>query len=271
MVGAPEHIIVSYFPILSSPGCVGQTTLFNFPPNNWEDRRSEARFVNLTWAESGVWHSSVLDELAYGAMRTITSAEVSIYIPSGTLPFLSLSTSPLPEFSDRLPASMHGTNMPNWRATISLVSQLASTCYQGELDPFPRPGSLLTFVPFLQFGAGIENYLLLLNLEKDPQFRSSIVEIYDTALPGHLCGSLEVHNNAISIISLDGIGIGPETLPIIICKGMSAVPLYFSRTADSSYLSLEHTHPPASFVIHGKRWDAQRILKADWFLRLGQL
>ena len=165
---------------------------------------------------------------------------------------------------------MHGTTMPNWRATLGLLSPLASTCYQGELDPFPAPGSLLTFAPFVQFGSGVENYMLFLNLEKSPQTRTATVEIYDSAVPGRCRGSFEVRNNAVSIVSLDDTGMGPEDLPVIICKGMSGIPLYLSKTTDGSYLSLEHTHPPASYVIHGKRWEAQKILKNDWFAKLGQ-
>lgn len=261
---------MSFYPVLAGPGCTGQTTLHNFPPNNWEDRRKEARFVNLTWAQDGAWRSVTLDELAFGAMREYTSADVSAHVPDDVLPLLSLSSAPFPESSESLPASMQGTNMPNWRATLGLVSPLSSTCYQGELDPFPVPGSLLTFAPFMQFGAGIENYLLLLNLERNPQTRMSTVEVYDSAEPAYLLGCFEVRNNAVSSVSLDGLGLGPESLPVVICKGMSGIPLYFSKTADGACLSLEHTHPPASYVIHGKRLEAQKMLKTDWFTKLGQ-
>lgn len=261
---------MSFYPILSAPSCTGQTTLYNFPPNNWEDRRKERRFVNLTWAQDGVWRSVTLGELAFGAMQAYTRADLAVHMPEDALPLLSLASTPFPERSESLPTGMDGTNMPNWRATLGLVSPLASTCYQGELDPFPAPGSLLTFAPFVQFGSGIQNYMLFLNLEKSPQTRTANVEIYDSAVPGRCRGSFEVRNNAVSILSLDGTGMGPEDLPVIICKGMSGIPLYLSKTVDGSCLSLEHTHPPASYVIHGKRWEAQKILKNNWFAKLGQ-
>lgn len=261
---------MSYFPILNAPGCTGQTTLYNFPPNNWEDRRKERRIVNLTWVKDGAWRSVTLGELAFGAMRAFTRADVAAHVPDDALPLLSLASSPFPERSESLPVSMPGTNTPSWRATLGLVSSLASTCYQGELDPFPAPGSLLTFAPFMQFGASVENYMLFLNMEKSAQARTSILEIYDSAEPGRCHGSFEVRNNAVSVVSLDGAGMSPEDLPVIICKGMSGIPLYFSKTADGACLSLEHTHPPASYVIHGKRWEAQKNLKNDWFAKLGR-
>jgi hypothetical protein len=262
---------MSFYPMLAAPGCTGQTTLFNFPPNNWEDRLKQARLINLTWAQDGVWRSEVLGKLDFGAIRTFSCADVSAHVPDDALPLLSLSHAQLPECSKSLPASMQGTNMPNWRATLGLVSPLASTCYQGELDPFPAPGSLLTFAPFIQFGSGIENYMLLLNLEKNPQPRTSTVEFYDCAKPARCLGRSEVRNNAVSAVSLDGLGLGPKDLPVVICKGMSGIPLYFSKTVDGACLSLEHTHPPASYVIHGKRWDAQKILKSNWFAKLGKI
>ncbi|MBM4259718.1 MAG: hypothetical protein FJ147_27955 [Deltaproteobacteria bacterium] len=261
---------MSFYPVLAAPGCIGQTTLYNFPPNNWEDTRKESRCVNLTWVQDRVWCSVTLGELAFGAMQAYARSDVVAYVPEDALPLLSLASSSFPERSETLPMGTHGTHMPNWRATLSLVSPLASTCYQGELDPFPVPGSLLTFAPFMQFGPGVENYMLFLNLEKSAQARTSTVEIYDSAVPGRRRGSFEVRNNAVSVVSLDGMGIGPENLPVTICKDMSGIPLYLSKTADGACLSLEHTHPPASYVIHGKRWDAQKFLKKEWFAKLGQ-
>jgi hypothetical protein len=260
---------MSFYPVLWAPGCMGQTTLYNFPPNNWEDIRKESRYVNLTWAQDGVWRSVTLGELAFGAMQAYTRVDLAAYVPEDALPLLSLASSPFPAFSQSLPTPMQGTITPNWRATLGLVSPHATTCFQGELDPFPAPGSLLTFAPFLQFGSGIENYMLFLNLEKSPQIRTSIVEVYDSAVPERCRGSFEVRNNTISIVCLDDAGMGPEDLPVIISRGMSGIPLYHSKTVDGRYMSLEHTHPPASYVIHGKRWDAQRILKNEWFAKLG--
>ncbi len=261
---------MSFYPVLAAPGCTGRTTLYNFPPNNWEDRRRQTQLVNLTWAQDGVWRSEVLGELAFGEMRTFTRADVSVHVPVDTLPLLSLGVTSAPASSEALPATMHGTSLPAWRATLGLSSPTASTCYQGELDPFPAPGSLLTFAPFIQFGAEIENYMLFLNLEKSPHKRASQVEIYDSANPERLKGSFDVRNNSVSIVKLDNLGIVPDELPAIVCRGMSGIPLYFSKTQDGAYLSLEHTHPPASYVIHGKRWEAQKILKNYWFSRLGQ-
>ena len=245
--------------------------MYNFPPNNWEVRSKASRLVNLTWSQEGSWRSVTLGELAFGEMRGFTWNDIPSFVPIDALPLFSLASSPFPDRSFSLPKVERDTTMPSWRASLSLLSSLSSTSYQGELDPFPVPGSLITFSPFIQFGLEIENYLLILNLEKNPQTRTSTFEIFDSALPTSILGTFEVRNNSITSVCLDNYGFEPEVLPVIISKGMSGIPLYFSRTSDGSCMSLEHTHPPASYVIHGKRWEAQRIIKKYWFSLLEQL
>lgn len=262
---------MTFFPILSAPGCTGKTTIYNFPPNNFEDWRRKPLTINLTWADEDHWRSVSLGELAFGSMQSYARSDLAAHLPSNdVLPLLSLSSKPLPFTCEILPTSTPSCSLPAWRATLGLTTNYAATSYQGELDPFPVPGSLLTFAPFVQFGENIRNYMLLLNLESCPKSRSSILEIYNSAVPELIKGRFEVRSNSISIIKLDCLGITPKQLPVIICKDMSGIPLYFSKTADGSFLSLEHTHPPASYVIHGQRWDAQKLLKSNWFARLGQ-
>ena len=50
-------------------------------------------------------------------------------------------------------------------------------------------------------------------------------------------------------------------LPILISKDMSGIPLFLATSDTSNSMSLEHTHPPASYVVHGQRWAVQKYLK----------
>lgn len=261
---------MSYYPILKAPGCQGWTTLCNFPPNNWETRDSSAKFVNVTWLCETAWKTENIGVLASGEVRTVSIQDIAGLIPEGVFPLLSLTASKLPPYSGTLPRTDAArTTVPAWRATLGLSTTHASTSYQGEIDPFPAQGSLLTFGPFIQFGEEVENYLILMNIENSPVARTSQVGIYDSEKTVSK-STFEVRNNDATIIALDSLGFGPTDLPLIVCRGMSAIPLYFSRTSDGQFLSLEHTHPPASYVIHGKRWEAQRILKNVWFSKAMQ-
>jgi hypothetical protein len=258
---------MSYYPLLKAPEAQGWATLCNFPPNNWEIHRRQQKFINVTWAASGVWRTKNLGILAPGALRTITAGEVADIVPSDALALLSLThTPPAPE-SDLLPKlDLDQTIVPAWRATLGISTAKAQTSYQGELDAFPPQGSLLTFGPFLQFGQDVTNYLILLNIENSPESRSSELEIYD-AVGLKLRGKFPVCNNAANNIPLDGLGFDSGDLPLFICRGMAAIPLYFSSAVDGAHLSLEHTHPPASLVVHGRRWEAQKMLKNRWFAK----
>lgn len=239
----------------------------NFSPNNWEAPRHGDQLVNVTWLSGDVWLTECLGVLAVGAVRTITAQDLAGRVPGDALPLLSLTRTPPRARSDALPKlDTMRTMVPNWRATLGLSTDQGQTSYQGELDPFPPQGTLLTFGPFLQFGPGVENHLLLLNIEVSPVSRMAELEIYDADGPT-LRGKFGVRSNSETIIPLDGLGFGPGDLPLFICRGMAAVPLYFSRTGDGACLSLEHTHPPASLVVLGKRWEAQKILKNRWFAK----
>lgn len=259
---------MSYYPLLKAPGATGWTTLCNFAPNNWEVKYRGDQWVNVTWLSQGRWLTESLGTLAEGGIRTVTDQELAARVPAGALALLSLTRTPPPAQSDTLPKlDVAVTATPAWRATLGLATETAQTSYQGELDPFPLQGTLLTFGPFLQFGTGLENYLILLNVENPAASRISELEIFDAGGLG-LRGRFKVCSNAANVIPLDGLGLGPEDLPLFICRGMAAIPLYFSRTSDGAFLSLEHTHPPASLVVHGKRWEAQKLLKNRWFAKV---
>jgi len=259
---------MSYFPILNAPYCNGQTVLYNFPPNNWEATFELEQYIHLTFIKDEIWHSIFLDKLPYKAFKKINNVDIINLIPKGSLALLSLSKDPLPATSEKLPIlSCNHTIVPEYRSTLSLKSNFSQTSYQGELNPFPPKASLLSFSTFLQFGTDIENYLLLLNLEKLPKHRSCQLEIYESS-SNLLIKTHEILSNSINVIPLDDAGFNEHSLPVAICNEMTAIPLYFSTYKKGRLLSLEHTHPPASLVVHGDRFGAQKYLKKEWLSRL---
>lgn len=256
---------MSFFPILKAPNVSGYTTLCNFPPNNWEINHTKSQFISLTYMEDNMWHSDQLGILNSNDLKTFYATEIEPLIPDGELPLLSLSEEPLLKTSKQLPAlKFPVTTTPWWRATLGLSSQFSATSYQGELPIFPSQGSLLSFAPFLQFGQTIENFVLLVNITNDPVHNASEVEIYN-ANNKILLGSREIFSNKINIIQLDDFGFNENDLPVVSCRNMSALPLYFSKTKDGSSMSIEHTHAPMSMVTHGDRFGAQKHIKDLWF------
>ena len=266
---------MSYFPILKAPGCQGETTVFNFPPNNWEDVSRISRYLNVSCSDGDRWLNRCLGVLQYGDSVAFSQAGLNALFanvcPDATF-FLTLSKEAAGEVSDTLPPScVPKTSVPAWRASLGLVSATgASSSYQGEIDPFPAPASLLTFGYLLQPSSEISNSLLFVNLEKSAKKRKGFMELWDAKQPSKLLAELEVTSNRVNIISLDNLGFKDDSLPLLVCRQMSGIPLYFSHTHDFSALSLEHTHPPASTVIHGDRFGAQKIMKTFWFSEIGR-
>ena len=224
--------------------------------------------VSLTYIKEDLWYSVALEKLAYKAYKVVKHNDISDLIPEGALALLSLSKEELPRISAELPVlNCSHTYMPMSRATLGLDSSFTTTAYQGEINPFPSLASLLTFSPLLQFGLGVENYVLLMNLEKLPESRKAVVKIYD-AHSKELKKIQSAYSNQINIISLNDMGFNEQNLPVIICREMAFIPLYFSSYKLGEMLSLEHTHPPASFVVHGNRFGAQKQIKEYWFSQL---
>jgi len=243
--------------------------VYNFAPNNWEVKLNCERWINVTYSMENEWITENLGTLSEGGVRTVTADELCGVVPTNTLALLSLTNNPISRNSCSLPV-LSGTlnTTPVWRATIGLSSAHTKTSYQGEIDPFPQNGTLLSFGPFLQYGKDIENYLIFLNVENSAATRTAEIEIY-TANRLNLKGKFTVRNNSSNIIALNDLELNKDDLLLVMCKKMAGIPLYFSRTIDGVYMSLEHSHPPASFVVHGNRWEAQKLLKKNWFNKVG--
>ena len=256
---------MAYFPILTAPYCNGQTTIYNFAPNNWEKSEKSNQCLNLTYAYDGIWHNLLLDQIAYGNCKVVSRQDLEGLVPEEATPFLSLTKSALEKTSEELCNVITNKPIfPEYRSTLGLASRYTKTSYQGEIIPFSSKATLLTFSPFLQFGKDIENYVLIINLEKSPKKRAEEIEIY-TAHTKALKKIQVIYNNQVNIISLDDMGFNDLDLPVIICRGMASIPIYFSVAGRGEFMSLEHTNPPASLVILGNRFGVQNYLKNYWF------
>ena len=74
-----------------------------------------------------------------------------------------------------------------------------------------------------------------------------------------------VKNNSANLIELDKYNFSSNHLPVFICRSMAGIPFGLGIQKNKKMLSMEHTHPPASFVIHGDRFKVQGEIKRRWF------
>jgi hypothetical protein len=258
-----------FYPILNVPGFSGQLTLCNFPPNNWESKPPLPCWVKLIWSDDKVWQIRSWKHLMPNEFTTITNDDIAHFAHLQHTCFAYLSDSPEDGALAELPYVQDlSTEIPVWRSTIGLKHLLsrAYTSYQGEIPyPPPKPGTLLSFAPLLQFGR-LSNYLILLSLERSPIVRETQLKVYKSA--DRLLDVVSVRSNQVNCINLDSFDFEPTDLPIFTCLDLIGIPLILTVSDDGHYLSLEHTHPPASLVVHGPRRKLQSHLKRNWFSRL---
>lgn len=257
-----------FYPILRVPELSGHTTIHNYAPNNWEIRKNFKKYVNITWSDGDTWKSKTITTIDINKSYVIKDKDLD-FVPKNSIPLSSLSINKLPTVSETLPEDIDmQTHLPEWRASIGLESHLGgNTSFQGEGYAFPSNGSLLSFSPFMQYGEHLTNYLLFLSIEKSPFFRRTKL-FFLKANGSKIEAEILVTSNHINIIKLDDLGYHNNDMMVLMTKDIVGIPLFMTSYKKGVELSLEHTHPPASFAIHGNRWALHKELKNIWAKRL---
>ena len=247
-----------FYPFLKVPNCQSWVVLSNFPPNNWEEDRVKSLYVFLNWANGGSWHRKKIDILKPYEQKKYFEVDFLNLDNQNTTFFLSL-IGESKNYNSYFQTSRH----PTWRASIGLSNKTCEVSYQGEIEPFPCPGSLLSIPSLLQEGSKFKNYLIFVNIELSAVDRYETILISDISNHTRIISNFEVKNNHVTSVCIDKLGLELNSLPLITCKGMSGIPIFLSLESKGA-MSLEHTHPPASYAILGHRWKFQKLIKSNW-------
>ena len=257
---------MSFFPLINTSCANGFTTVHNFSPNNWEKVNNNSKTVWAIFSSDNKWKTKKLDTLRYGTSKTYYYNDLLKKLDCKSQPIILLQfrNSPLADTLDYLPNhEFNYTKRPDWRSTVGFDISGSQTSYQGEIYPFPPKASLLTFHPFIQFEK-TDNYFLFINVENSPVIRKSTIEIYNANSKSFI-DKVEIINNNSNLIELNKYGFSPTDLPVFISRSMAGIPFGLGISVDKKMLSLEHTHPPASFAVHGQRFMVQSEIKKQWF------
>jgi hypothetical protein len=257
---------MSFFPLCNINNTKGSCRVHNFSPNNWEKVSSGDKVLWALYSDGNKWISKKVSKLKEGESKTIFYNNFNIKTEDNVSPLIALQLrdTPLPPILNELPINeFQYSSNPEWRSTVAFSYKDCQTSYQGEINPFPERATLLTFHPFIQYG-DIENYFVFVNLESSPKYRYTKIEIYDSNTKKFI-DEVEVRSNSINVFPLNQYNIKQENLPIFLCRNMAGIPFGFGINRSGPMLSLEHTHPPGSFVVHGARFNFQRQIKKSWF------
>ena len=257
---------MAFFPLIKTKHLDGFCVLHNFSTNNWEPFVPSKKNVWAIYSDGEKWVTKFVDEIDIGFSRKYFYSDVYQGELKGapSLILLQFRKSDISGNLKELPSHEFIFNkVPEWRSTVGFTLNKSETSYQGEIEPFPQKASLLTFHPFIQY-RNINNYFLFLNIEKYPSYREEEIEIFE-ANSKKLIDKVKVKNNSANLIDLNKYNFSPNQLPVFICRLMAGIPFGLGIQKNQKMLSMEHTHPPASFVIHGDRFKVQREIKRRWF------
>jgi hypothetical protein len=262
---------MSFYPLFDILDNSGFVNLPNFSPNNWEKTQIGSKLVHAISANESLWESRSAGSIQQDTFRRFLTSDFAKinctehedgFVSDVVLLHLGGQEDLTGNFKELPQSLLSQTHWPEWRATIGFENAISKVSYQGEINPFPPVASLLTFHPFIQFES-VNNYFVFLNIEKSPKYRWTEIEIYLSGSAKKI-GTHKIRNNSANIIPLDKYGFLPQDLPVFISKNMAGIPFGYGVDINSGMLSLEHTHPPASFTLHGNRISSQKSIKMNW-------
>ena len=255
-----------FFPILKSTEIYqGRTVVHNFPPNDVQKVVHKLRYLNLIWMGANCWKTKLITRLKPLESKQVFYDLIKPKKTNNDLLIMCITDEPLPSIMTELPKNTLPTTTPNWRSTVCIYREKFSASYQGEIEPFPEKATLLSFIPFMQKKVNISNYLIFLNLESEPNSRRGSLKFSTVRDPKLIIKDAEIKSNSCNLIDLNSLNIEDDELLVCYSKSMSGIPLFLSFSNEDCTMSLEHTHPPASFVIHGNRNNLQKLIKENWF------
>lgn len=247
----------------------GFLDLINDSPNSWEKPIKRKAHIHVLWPENNVWNCRYLFTMNPGEIARLQSFDFDSEMGDRNVVFLYPSKEILPVTLAKLPSNKYWfSEIPAWRNTSGFFNSHAQVSYQSDVEPLPLKASLLTFHPFIQYGP-VSNFLVVLNLVEDPLVNTGPIHFFRSHDKSWI-GTESIRTNSVTTIPLDNYGISATELPVFFSPTIAGIPFGLGVNEDGSMLSLEHTHPPASFVLFGNRRITQGNIKKRWIDELSK-
>lgn len=252
-----------FFPLMKTPSLIGFCDLVYLGPNNWENRIHKKVSIYLLWSDGESWKSELVIHMQKGEEVRLTTLDFDEKCLTTGLALIYPSLVPLDPNLNSLPRKkVWYSEIPAWRNTSGFFNQFTQVSYQADIEPLPPKASLLTFHPFIQFGEVINN-LLVLNVTNEPKIQTGKISMYNSFDKSFVADSI-ITTNSLTTIPLDKYNFKPTDLPVFYSANIAGIPFGLGIAKSGKMLSLEHTHPPASLVLHGNRRVIQGKIKKSW-------
>jgi hypothetical protein len=252
---------------MKTPSLEGFCDLVYESPNNWENRIHRRISLYLLWSDGQGWNTKLLREMNHGDFFQVNTKNINKKCLETGLALIYPSVDELPEKLGKLPSKkVWYSEIPAWRNTSGFYNEYTQVSYQADIEPLPTKASLLTFHPFIQFGEVINN-LLVLNVTNEPSILKGKISLFNSFDKRFIAES-EISTNSLTTIPLDSFNFKPTDLPVFYSPIIAGIPFGLGIANSGRMLSLEHTHPPASLVLHGDRRKVQGKIKRAWVEKL---
>ena len=253
---------MNFYFFLDSEVFNSETTMCSFPPSGHINFNNfSPLYLYFAYPENNYWTTKLFSEVhSYTSFR-LKPSDLGITKKKASQTLLFFSPKKINSKLKELPNfSNFNDTQPMWRANIAIKGKDTSSSFQGEfpyeLSSIPN-GSIVGMVPFIQ--KNLKNYLYFVSFSTIPINKIGKVHIIDVFLEKIIFTS-KIISNSVNFIKLDNLENHNNQL-MIVSDGLMGAPVFISANKDKSRLSLEHTHPPTEYIIHGHQNERREIIK----------
>jgi len=250
-----------YYFLLKPQGLNGSITLANFDPLGKGPIHKEL-IIHAFYSDGSKWICRDLATIKHNSSLTIHDKEFPNDFANKSV-FLFMH----PKKQNSVLEQLIVHDNMEWRANIKIYSDFTAASYQGEfssrMTQANKP-SIVSCSPMIQRGENMISEIILVNLSFLPQKSKRKVLIVNDKK--EIIKEVNVYTNEHNYIDLnDVVSSYPDDMFVTLSDEFIGIPLYFSKTLDNRNMSIEHTHPPVSYVVFGDQHYFQRRKKSWWF------
>ena len=258
---------MNYFFFLDHPDKELTTSLdlFNMPPSKtWSKQKLYDVIAHAFYSDGDKWIFHNLGVIKKNEYLSKNKKNLPLSFHNKSV-FVSLNKNEI-KYSQKLIHENYMNSIPAWRANIKIQSHSTACSYQGEIPSSltERNLSLVSCSPMIQSNSNIFSYFYLVNLNSHPskfKFKVNILNKNKETIYSDY-----FFTNTVNMLDLKHLKKDfNEKMYIFTSEERGGIPIYFSKSKDNKSLSLEHTHPPTEYTIHGNRIFFQKEKKNHWF------
>ena len=228
---------------------------FGFKNESFSTQLSIPKFQNrsLPNTEIQLWSITSDGKQWYISSEKVQEDNHFFYVNSSIIDnkkiFVLASQSDIQAFDSNAlkPLNGHTSTLPAYRSNFKLIHTLGGfSSYQSEYPTgmVGKKGGIISSIKSLLNPAADENYILIRNVYQSPQnntFNSYLID-YRTH---EILAKYTLNTNETNCISIEKKHILPNVF--LYTDGYLGIPVYVSQ--HKGHLSMEHTHPPHSYIL----------------------